>query len=278
MTARNLGVTQPAVSRAFRQLRAMFEDDLLTGLGHDVQLTERARELVMPLDELMSSLAQFLEPAHSFDPSTEALDVVIHTSDYGSRLMAPRLTAICAAEAPHVVFRFVVESFQNFDDITKIDLMIGTRKFGDLLGKRFEYNSLWTDEMVCLAPRADTRWGNTISPEEFKNARHVAFHPWANSPAGMGGSMVSTTALEVAPVCTVANFFAIGALVEQSGSLAIIPRTLAQESVAIRQVRILELDYPDKRFEIGILWSPAARAKRGHEWIIALLKRAAAGL
>jgi DNA-binding transcriptional LysR family regulator len=278
VTARTLGITQPAVSRGLKQLREMFEDDLLTGLGHGAELTERAKELVPELDELMSRLAGFVEPAHKFDPQAETLIVIIHTSDYGSRLLAPRLMSLCASEAPHVVFRFVVDSFQNIDDLAQIDLMIGTPKFGHRLGKRFEYRRLWTDEMVCLAPRSALRSGGTITAEEFKSARHVAFQPWANAPAGMTGPMVSTASLEVAPICTVANFFAIGALVEQSGALAIIPRKLAEECVATRDVGILELDYPDTRFEMGVLWSPAAGSRRGHDWLLTTLTRAASGV
>ena len=273
-TARTLGITQPAVSRALKQLRAEFGDDLLIGLGHDAQLTQRAQDMIVPLDELLSGLAEFLQPSRIFDPIVEPLDVVIHTSDYGSRLMAPRLTAICVTEAPQVVFRFVVDSFQNIDDLAKIDLMIGTPRFGERLGRRFSYRRLWDDEMVCLAPADWCPGQDTITADQFKANRHVAFHPWSNAPAGMGGTMVSTSSLEVAPVCTVANFFAIGALVEQSGSLAIIPRALAEELVAARKVRLLELELSHRKFEMGVHWSTAASTKRGHDWIISLMQRA----
>src|SRR5215471_14403826 len=40
-TARSFNMTQPAVSRALRQLRAAFEDELLISLGRDTRLTER---------------------------------------------------------------------------------------------------------------------------------------------------------------------------------------------------------------------------------------------
>src|SRR5215470_1185154 len=47
-TARSFGLTQPAVSRALRQLRAAFEDELLVSLGRNVHLTERAEALIVP--------------------------------------------------------------------------------------------------------------------------------------------------------------------------------------------------------------------------------------
>src|SRR3954454_12692881 len=70
-TARSFNLTQPAVSRALRQLRHTFQDQLLVPLGREALLTERAESLVEPLARTMADLDFVLRPAGQFDPASE---------------------------------------------------------------------------------------------------------------------------------------------------------------------------------------------------------------
>src|SRR5687767_2364092 len=67
-TARAFGMTQPAVSRALRQLREIFDDQLLVSVGRDARLTKRAESLVEPLHRALGELDLLLNPANPFDP------------------------------------------------------------------------------------------------------------------------------------------------------------------------------------------------------------------
>src|SRR5260221_14208434 len=88
-TARSFNLTQPAVSRALRQLRHTFQDELLVPLGRDARLTERAESLVAPLARTMADLDLVLRPAGRFDPPTPAAHPFINTAGYVPRLLAP---------------------------------------------------------------------------------------------------------------------------------------------------------------------------------------------
>src|SRR5215510_2726626 len=48
-TAQSFNITQPAVSRALRQLRGAFNDELLVSVGREARRTARAEALVEPL-------------------------------------------------------------------------------------------------------------------------------------------------------------------------------------------------------------------------------------
>src|SRR5215813_8722499 len=47
-TAQSFGMTQPAVSRALRQLRLAFDDPLLVSPGRNARLTDRAQAVANP--------------------------------------------------------------------------------------------------------------------------------------------------------------------------------------------------------------------------------------
>jgi len=277
-TARTFNMTQPAVSRALRQLRAAFDDELLVSPGRNARLTDRARSLAAPLARALAEIDQLMMPAGPFDPASEAVHLVINTADYVTQLLAPILAGICAREAPHVVLEFTWVGTRNVEDLGRVDFMIGPRAFGERMGKRVGRLPLWRDEMVCIAAADNAAIGGRITPAEFQASRHVAFRRDLRMPADIHALLQPTAALETAPVCTVPNFLVLGTIVEKSDCIALVPRKVAQELTRPSRVRIVEISYPRKHLHIDAYWSLAAHAKRGHAWARELLARAAAQL
>jgi DNA-binding transcriptional LysR family regulator len=277
-TARSFNMTQPAVSRALRQLRAAFEDPLLVTTGREPRLTGRAEALAEPLRRALGEIDGLLKPTSPFDPTTEPAHIIISTADYVSLLLAPVLAGICAAEAPHVVLEFTLAGVRNAEDLARIDFLIGPRAFGETLGKRVGSMNLWRDDMVCIAAAANRGVGQRITPEQFRKARHVAFQRDPRMSMAARVLLQPTSMLEVAPVCTGPDFLVLGAIVEKTDCVSLVPRKVAQELQATRALRIVELVYPHKRLFIDAYWSLAADGRRGHAWFRRQLARAAARL
>ncbi len=277
-SARALGVSQPAVSRALRELRATFDDALLVSLGREAKLTERAQGMVEPLGRLLGELGMLLEPVHGFDPSIEPLNIVIRTADYVSVLIAPRLTKLCATEAPLVDFSFVDRPISALEHVDALDFMIVPRPLGSLYGETVERLPLWQDEMTCIAAIDDLRWGDAISQEEFRNSRHVVYRAAEERSVAMAAQLQPTAVLEISPSCEVPNFLVIGAIVEEAHCLALVPRRLAEVLARTRGIRIVPIDYPHRRLDIDALWTVRAGTRRGHGWARDLLFRATTDL
>ncbi len=277
-TARSFGMTQPAVSRALRQLRGAFDDQLLVSPGRNARLTDRAASLAAPLARTLGELDLLLKPAGPFDPRTEAVHLVINTADYVTQLLAPVLTGICAREAPHVVLEFAWNATHNAEDLAEVDFMIGPRAFGETLGKRVGALPLWRDEMVCIAAATNRAIPARLTPAQFQAARYVAFRRSLRMPAELQIQLQPTSPLEVSPVCTVPNFLVLGAIVEKSDCIALVPRKVARELTRAGKLRIVEIAYPRKQLFIDAYWSPATNSRRGRPWFRALLSRAVAEL
>lgn len=277
-SARELGVSQPAVSKALRQLREAFADDLIVSRGREAKLTERGQAILGPLGAILWDLETLYVPPRPFEPKTEKLRIVIKTADYVTVLLAPQLAKLCAREAPQVELRFLEQTQAEAEDRDQIDFFIVPRPVGRTFGKRMERMPLWDDEMVCIASGRDTRWGETVTPAEFRGARQLVYQVGERSAVARAGLIQPTSVLEVAPVCEAPNFLVMGAIVEEAECLALVPRKLARELARSRDIRILEIDYPERRLDIDAFWTQAAGAKRGHAWFQTLLARAAAEL
>jgi DNA-binding transcriptional LysR family regulator len=201
-TARSLGISQPAVSQALHRLRAAFGDALLVPLGRELQLTERATGLAVPLQGALAELDTLLRPQRPFEPANEELHVVISTADYVALLLAPILAEIAAIEAPGVVFEFVAGAVHHADDLALVDFMIGPRPFGQTLGKRIGVMPLWHDDVVCIVGASNRTIPARITPEAFRQLRHAAFQRNPAVSERLRMLMQPTSALETRRVCT----------------------------------------------------------------------------
>lgn len=277
-TAQSFNMTQPAVSRALRQLRGAFDDQLLVSPGRNARLTGRAEALVGPLSRVLADLDLLLRPAGPFDPATEPVHLVINTADYVTQLLAPILSEICSREAPHVVLEFIWSGTRNADDLARVDFMIGPRAFGETLGKRVGALPLWRDDMVCIAAAGNKAIPARITPAQFQAARYVAFRRDPRVPQDVRVLLQPTSPLETAPVCTVPNFLVLGAIVEKSDCVALVARKVARELARAGRLRMVEIAYPRKQLFIDAYWSLATNSRRGRPWFRELLARAAARL
>jgi DNA-binding transcriptional LysR family regulator len=105
--ARELAMTQPAVSHALARLRALFDDELLLRHGNSMRATPRGEALLKPLREILAGIGRLTST--SAPPLGEVertlrvslVDFAIATLLPGllkeTRRVAPRLTIACVA-------------------------------------------------------------------------------------------------------------------------------------------------------------------------------------
>jgi DNA-binding transcriptional LysR family regulator len=176
------------------------------------------------------------------------------------------------------VLEFVWVPTRTADDLARVDFMIGPRAFGERLGKRIGSLPLWRDDMVCIAAAANRSVPARISSAQFQASRYIAFQRDLNQSPDVRASLQPTSPLEAAPVCTVPNFLVLGAMVEKSDCLALVPRRVAREFVRTKRLRIVEIAYPRRQLFIDAYWNLATDGRRGRPWFRDLLIRAASRL
>lgn len=168
-----LGLSQPAVSNALAQLRALVGDPLLVRRAGGMIPTERALALARPVRAALLAVAESLAPPAAFEPATAQRDFVIVTNDFVAFALLPRLLARLQREAPRV--RLHVRAFQEHvvpPDLARgdADLVLG---FSRALPPGHEALDLFRDSFVFVARRGHPVVRGRITLATYVKLAHV---------------------------------------------------------------------------------------------------------
>lgn len=123
--ARQLNMSQPAVSRALARLRTVFDDALFVKGGKGVIATPRAEALHGRMTALLAELGAAID-APSFDPATSSRIFRVATTDYGALAVLSPIIGQLFREAPGIAIDIVPLTHGTFAELgtTDIDLAL----------------------------------------------------------------------------------------------------------------------------------------------------------
>ena len=280
--ARELHLTQPAVSAALARLRVTLKDPLLVQVGRSMQLTPRALALIGPVELACAALDQLLAPA-TFEPLLARRRFVIATSDYASIVLAPPMIQALAQQAPDVTMHFVN---QTADDAEKnrlrdVDLLFAPRVMLDTLAHaelrtlhvlrdQFVYvvgpgHALYKTRRPSaaqLAAQPQVRFQPAFTPTALQASRT------AGSEAGLPA--VGTGAHGSSDVVLVEQFSALPLIALLGTTLALAPRRLIEPLQAHVPLRLFDVGF--EPVDLCLAWSAMHDADAAHRWFRELLR------
>lgn len=124
-----IGITQSAMSISLKQLRTIYQDELLVrSPSGKMHLTPLAKTLIYPVQQALSYAAETFVGHVPFDPTTAACTFHIGMSDYIAFVLLPPLMKKIANVAPHV--RIVQHAINHLESLTPfeeegVDIIIG---------------------------------------------------------------------------------------------------------------------------------------------------------
>lgn len=98
--AARLHLSQPAVSNALARLRTALGDELFLRRPGGVEPTAFAQALAGPVAEALDRIAGSIAATQPFDPATARRVFPVAMSEYAEAMLAPRVVARLAAQAP----------------------------------------------------------------------------------------------------------------------------------------------------------------------------------
>jgi len=257
-TARRLGLSQPTVSRSLAELRQMLGDPLLVRTKAGMERTQRAEDLVVPVERWLAHTSALLHPPR-FDAAALDRCFRIASTDYGVlTVIAPALAAITAA-APAVTIDVVPFSADMMLKLAsgEIDLIISGLE-ADHAG--VHARMLFADSYSCIM-RADHELAGQDDPlplDAFLAWPHVGVV--VSDPAVDGVEVrLGTRRGERRVTVRLPYFHAAPALIAGSDVLMTLPtraavRFAASYALAVRPapVAIDRLDYRLLRHERSV--------------------------
>ena len=283
--ARNLSLTQPAVSNALRRLREALGDDLVRRSGQGMEPTPRAAVLWPAVRDALRQLQQSLAP-DSFVPAQADNTFVLAMADATAAELVPRLVDTIEAEAPGVSLRVVplaTRDPRKLLDDEAADLAVGyfPAVLSDLtaraqVGKAvaFSHQRLYEGEYVCVMRRDHPLAKGPLTLNRFCAARHLLVS-FSGRPFGFIDEALALLGRERRVVLTVNQFFTAGRVVANSNLLTVLPRHFVRVTGIADALVLRDLPFAVPTVHVDALWHNRLEQSSAHRWLRQAIERSA---
>lgn len=283
--ARNLSLTQPAVSNALRRLRETLGDELVRRSGQGMEPTPRALILWPAVRDCLRQLQQSLAPSR-FNPSGADNTFVLAMADATAAELMPRLVGIIEIEAPGISLRVVplaTRDPRKLLDDEQVDLAAGhfPAVLADLtaraqVGKAVAFASqrLYDGEYICVMRAGHPLASGPLTLNRFCAARHLLVS-FSGRPFGFIDEALATLGRERRVVLTVNQFFTAGRVVANSNLLTVLPRHFVGATGIADALVLRNLPLTVPAVHVDALWHGRREQDSAHRWLRDAIRRSA---
>ena len=284
--ARNLSLTQPAVSNALRRLRDVLGDELVRRAGAGVEPTPRALALWPTIRDALRHLQHTLAPS-DFDPGTADTSFVLAMADATAAELIPGLVQIAEREAPGISIRVVPLTTRDPRQLLEsegADMAVGyfpavlaslTARGQSGAAVPFETQRLYVGQYVCVMRRDHPLADQPLTLDDYCAARHLLVS-FSGRPYGFVDQTLGTLGRERRIVVTVNQFFTAGRVVANSDLLTVLPRHFVNVTGIDEQLVLCDLPFDQPLVHVDAVWHRRAQHGHAHEWLRDALVRSAA--
>ncbi len=276
-TARNLHLTQPAVSNALGRLRQYFGDDLFVPAGNRMVPTELAERLSGPVRTLLADAGGLLTAAQPFAPESSDRTFVVSASDHVVDTVFAAAIESILGQAPGIRIDLLPLREDQWGALEsgEIDLHVLPREFSAPDHPVFP---LFMDDYVVLSDRANADVVDGMPLEELR--RFPVTAALMGVPRKMRGGFspqVSARLIDRASV-TVRQFSQLPQLIEGSQRIAVVPRHLARNFCRRFDLNVTEIGGDTPALDMVAQVNRGRANDTGLRWLIGLLVQASSDL
>ncbi len=284
--ARNLSITQPAVSNALRRLRETLGDELVHRSGSGVEPTPRALAMWPTVRDALRQLQHTLAPGE-FDAGIADTTFLLAMADATAAELIPGLVQIVEKRGARRL------AARAAADHPRSPAHAGERRggHGDRLfpgrdrqpggARPVRCRGAFRDaaplrRRICLRDAARPSAGGfgRSTLDDFCAARHLLVS-FSGRPYGFIDQTLGALGRERRIVVTVNQFFTAGRVVANSDLLTVLPRHFVKVTGIDEQLVLRELPFQQPLVHVDAIWHRRAQHGHAHEWLRQALLRSA---
>ena len=275
--ARNLSMTQPAVSNALARLRESVGDQLVTRSGYGVEPTPRALALWPAVADALRQLESSFAPG-DFTASEARQTFNLAMADATAASLMPGLVKVIELDAPGVSMRvlpLVTRDPRRLLDQGEVDLAVGffPAVLADLTAQEqsagmaaFAHQRLYAGEYVCVMRTGHPLSRGALTLDRYCSARHLLVS-FSGRPFGFVDEALASRGRERRIVLTVNQFFTAGRVVSASDLLTVLPRHFVKVTGMASDLTLRELPFPVPPVHVDSLWHRRQAQRADHSWL-----------
>jgi DNA-binding transcriptional LysR family regulator len=261
--AARVGLTQQGMSGQLARMREAFGDPLFVRDGAGISPTPRAETLHPQVQQALTSL-QSLAFSPTFDASKLDGVITLAATDYGIQLVLPSLLKILGAEAPRLklAVRPVNTSTLSADMRERVvDLALAVPQF---IPTGLQSMELFSESYVGAVRQDHPLAASPVTLDGFCAFSHLLVSPNRGDFHGPTDDALAKLGRKRAVALVVPSFSVVGALLEASDLIAVLPRRLAQ--LSRRQLYVFDPPLPIKGFSFRAFWPDRLDADAMQQW------------
>lgn len=266
--ANQVGLSQPAMSRALGRLRYILKDPLLVKGITGLEWTARAAELYDPLLTIFTEIHIMLTPAQ-LNPAEMVGDLSIATRDNEMATILPALIQTLSTAAPGISLRVTSMQGNDFSPLerNKVDFMITGSEAKSSVLSRY---TLYRDDFVCLVA-ANNPIKHQFTLTNFVKMKHCLVMITGQGP-GRVDTLLEKKGLTRNVIIRVPHFFAAAHIVAESDLVVTVPRKMASSLAQHKKLVILEPPLTIPSFPIYLYWHIRNQNNPMHQWLRKLIR------
>lgn len=236
--AEHLCLSQSATSGALARLRDFFDDDLLVQVGRQMVLTPRATALSGKVRNALVQIDGTIIQSPEFDPSTAVRTIHIIASDFVTIAVLRDAVRAMGREAPGLTFDIQQPVKKPHDKIARgeVDLLLMPELY---TSPDHPSEQFFVDDYVVLAWEGNTRVGDSLSADDFFDARHATVMFETHTPSYEAWFIENEGGRTRDIAVVVGSFSALPFVIEGTDYLALMHRSMANIFARQMPLRIL---------------------------------------
>lgn len=261
-----LGLSQPAMSRALAKLRDSYRNELFVRTPHGVLPTPVADELFGTLHDALEIVRATLSQP-SFDPYKQQRTFVVAMSDISEQVFLPELAMRLEREAPAArlqTSQLQGRALREAMAAGQVDLALGHLQVdGDGVCRKVLFNAPY----ACIARRGHPRIGRKLTLANFKELGHIIAAGSMTAHAQALEQIMSEPGVGAKVALRVGHFLSMGRIVAQTDLIATVPRSLAQTFASAWEVDVHDAPLPLPTYDVCQFWHQRYDRDAGLSWL-----------
>jgi DNA-binding transcriptional LysR family regulator len=275
--ARNLAMTQPAVSNALSRLRETLGDKLVVRSGYGVEPTPRALSLWPAVADALRQLETTLTPG-DFVASQATTSFVLAMADATAAELMPGLVEVIERDAPGIsarVLPLTTRDPRRLLDEGHVDLAVGffPAVLADLTAQAqqgglapFDHQRLYDGRYICVMRQGHPLTSKPLTLERYCTAHHLLVS-FSGRPFGFVDEALAALGQKRRVVLTVNQFFTAGRVVANSDLLTVLPSHFINVTGIGDQLVLRELPFEVSPVHVDSLWHRRQGQRSDHAWL-----------
>ena len=263
--AQDVGMSQPAVSRALNTLREMLKDELFVRSSGGMTPTAQARDLAPPVREVLARLQAIFESA-SFVPVASTRTFRLAVSDHCAALILPILEERLRREAPGIKLRIRPRrhlAIAGELDMGEIDLAIGSALD---LPSRFKKQFLFSEPYVCVMRQGHPLAGPRLSYDAYMAAEHLAVSHMGEPLQAVDIHLRKEGTKRRIPI-TMNQALLAPEVLQRSDLILTTQLNLVRRLSAFKDMHVVPLPVPVEPLPVHLAWHRDLARHAAHEWL-----------